>query len=395
MESSRQVLEEAVSEIVKVVVSAALQASAESLTGPKSQGKKNPQSPFVRHGSQPGSVFLGRSKLRVDRPRVRGRDGKEARIPVYDVLNSHEEAYQKLVDSVIAGVSTRKYKKAVEDGFGAVGCSKSSISRRFIEHSSKQVEAFLERPIPQDLVALMLDGIHLGKSLVVVALAIDSQGKKHALAVAEGSTENTATVHSLLENLIKRGLDVERKLLFVVDGGKALLSAIPAICGTHHPIQRCRVHKMRNVLEKLPTIKKQYVRAAIGAAWKLPTKSGLQRMQELSRELQVFHWEASRSLLEGLEETFTVNKLEIPPLLVRSLGSTNVIENAQGIIRSATKRIPEFQKPEDAKRWAANILVNAQGRFQVIPGFREIWMLQVALGHPLEERLEIQQEKAS
>jgi transposase-like protein len=384
MGSCREVFEEAFQEMIKVVVSGVLQASAEALTGPKRQGKRKVESSLVRHGSQAGSIYIGRSKFRVDRPRVRSKDGKEAKIPAYERLNSDDEACRKISDSVLAGVSTRKYKKAVEASFEAVGSSKSTISRRFIGHSTKQLEAFMERPVPKHLVALMLDGIRLGRSLVVVGIGIDSEGKKHALSVAEGSTENSATVKSLLENLIERGLDVDRKLLFVVDGGKALLSSIQTLCGSHHPIQRCRVHKMRNVLEKLPTSKKRYVRAALSAAWKLPAKSGLQRMQDTARELQVSHREASRSLLEGLEETFTVNKLELPPLLIRSLGSTNIIENAQGSIRNATKQVSEFHKPEDAKRWAANILMNAQEHFQILPGYKDLWMLQATLGHSTE-----------
>jgi putative transposase len=277
----------------------------------------------------------------------------------------------------------------------AVGCSKSTVSRRFIQESGLRLEDFLTRPIPNDLAAVMLDGIRLGDVLVVVAVGIDSQGAKHALSLQEGSTENASTVKLLLEDLVRRGMNVERKLLFVVDGGKALAAAIKDQCGARHPIQRCRVHKLRNVLEKIPKAKKSYVRAAMSAAWKLPFKHGIQKMKELARELDVSHWEASRSLLEGLEQTFTVNQLELPPLLIRSLGSTNVIENAHGCIRSATRRISTFQKPEDAKRWAATILAEAQGRFTILQGYKDIWILQVALEHPVERPQPLEKQKAS
>ena len=383
MEQCRDVLEGAIEEAGRLVLSAILQASAESLTGPWHQGKA--AGDRVRHGSQPGSVFLGRNKVRVERPRVRTKQGKEVKIPAYERLRSDETACRKVHDSVALGVSTRKYKKAVVDSLEAVGVSKSTVSRRFVKHSAKRLEEFLNRPVPSDLVAVLMDGIHLGDVLIVVAVGIDSKGAKHALSLVDGTTENAATVKSLLEDLIRRGMNVESRLLFVIDGGKALAAGIRDVCGTHHPVQRCRVHKLRNVEEKIPQAKHKYVRAAMRAAWKLPEKQGIQKMKELARELEVSHKDAANSLLEGLEQTFTINRLELSPMLTVSLASTNLIENAHGAIRSAVKRIKRFAKPEDAKRWAATILTDAQENFRTLKGHKDIWILQVALGHPVEE----------
>ena len=346
----------------------------------------------MRHGSQPGAVFLVRSKIRIDRPRVRGKDGKEAKIPAYENLRSCEQARKKVHDSVLAGVSTRKYKKAVEDSLEAVGCSKSTISRRFIEESSARVAEFLAQKVPGDLVAVMLDGIRMGNHLVVVCIGIDSGGNKHALSVLEGTTENAATVRLLLEDLVDRGMNIQRKLLFIVDGAKALFRAIQDICGTHHPIQRCRVHKMRNVQENLPRSKKAYVRSVMTAAWMLPFKQGLQKMRELAEVLELTHREAARSLLEGLELTFTVNQLDLPLLLSRALGSTNLIENANGSIRAATHRIAHYEEPGTAQRWAASVLIEAQKNFQILQGYKDLWILQVALGHSTETEDELKRK---
>ena len=165
-----------------------------------------------------------------------------------------------------------------------------------------------------------------------------------------------------------------------MDGSKALTSAIKKICGTEHPIQRCRFHKLSNVLDRLPQAKNNYVRAAMQAAWRLPEKRGVARMKELARELEVSHPDAARSLLEGLEETFTVGRLDLPPLLVESLGTTNLIENAHGAIQAAIHRVKRFCDPKDALRWAATALLEAENGMRTVKGVKQLWMLQAALG---------------
>ncbi len=376
LEKCRDLVEATVEEVGRLMVTTLLEASAACLTGPSHRGVAGD---YVRHGSQGGAVYVGRKKVRVTRPRVRTKDGKEARIPAYEVLRDGGPAAKKVHDTVLAGVSTRKYRKAVEDGLNAVGVSKSSVSRKFVKESADRLKEFAERPVPKEILAVLVDGMYVGESLLVTAIGIDAQGKKHALGTVEGTTENGAVVGDLLSGLVARGLDIARRILFVVDGAKALTSAIRKICGTEHPIQRCRFHKLCNVLDRLPQAKSNYVRAAMQAAWRLPEKRGVARMKELARELEVSHPDAARSLLEGLEETFTVGRLDLPPLLVESLGTTNLIENAHGAIQAAIHRVKRFCDPKDALRWAATALLEAENGMRTVKGFKQLWMLQAAL----------------
>ena len=384
LERCRELVESTIDEVGRMMVMSLLDASASCLTGPCHRGIDTGD--HVRHGSQPGSVYVGRKKVRITRPRVRTKDGKEAKIPAYELLKDGGPAAKKVHDSVLAGLSTRKYRKAVEDSLAAVGVSRSSVSRKFVKESADRLKELMQRPVPADTLAVLLDGMHVGESTLVSAIGIDSSGKKHVLGTVEGTTENGAVVGELLSDLIARGLDVSRSVLFVVDGAKALTSAVRNVCGAEHPIQRCRFHKLQNVIDRLPQTKNNYVRAAMQAAWRLPEKQGLSKMKELARELEVSHPDAARSLLEGLEETFTVNRLGLPDLLVTSLGTTNLIENAHGAIQTAIHRVKRFQKPQDALRWAATALLEAEKNMRAVRGHKQLWILQAALGRKVAEK---------
>jgi putative transposase len=378
----REVVEEAIGEAGKIMLTAILQASADTLTGPSHRGRKA-EIANVRHGTQPGSVFLGTSKVSVERPRVRsgiGKGAKEVVIPAYEMLKSDEGACKKVHKAVLSGLSTRKFKAALSSGMEAAGVSKSSISRRAIKEGSRQLEEFTARAVPSDLVAMLLDGTHLDEYCFVTAIGIDSKGGKHALGIAEGTTENSAVASDLLKNLRDRGLDFGKKLLFVTDGSKALRAAIREVCGSHHPIQRCRVHKKENVLSRLPESKREYFRSLIMAAWKLPPEQGFQQMKRIAAELRVSHPDAANSLLEGLEETFTVNRLGLSPDLVTSLATTNLIENPHGAIKNAMRRTKSYKNIDQAKRWLASVLLEAEQNFRTLKGHKDIWMLEAALG---------------
>ena len=383
----REVVEEAIGEAGKIMLSAILQASAEELTGPPRRGKRVGGS-GVRHGTQPGSVFLGASKVGVERPRVRSGTGKgsgELKIPAYEMLRTDEGACKNVHKAVLSGLSTRKFEPAMAAGLKAAGVSKSSVSRRCIKEGGRQLEEFQSRAVPLDLVAMLLDGTHLDEYCFVTAVGIDSKGNKHALGFAEGTTENAAVVGDVLKNLRDRGVDYGKKLLFVTDGSKAIKAAIREICGSKHPIQRCRVHKKGNVLDRLPEAKKPYVKAAMNAAWKLRPEQGIQQMKKLAAELRVSHPDAANSLLEGLEDTFTVNKLGLSPMLVVSLATTNLIENPHGAIKNALRRTKTYKDIDQAKRWLASVLLEAERNFRTLKGHKDIWMLQAALGQHTEE----------
>lgn len=384
LEQCHALMENTVVEAGMIVVGALLESSVRRLVGEPHQGKAEGE--FYRHGYQPGSIYLGGNKVRIDRPRVRSKLGVEASIPAYELLSSDEKAGRKVMRAAMAGVSTRKYGKAIEDAAEVAGISKSNISRRLIEQTASELVKLMERPVPADTLVLMLDGIHMGEQVAIGAVGIDSSGKKHSLGVADGTTENASVVGDLLRSLVDRGLDIGQKILFLTDGSKAIRSAILQICGSHHEIQRCREHKIRNVTDRLPKTKVSETRAAMRAAWKLPYEKGMAKMRLLARELAVSHPDAARSLLEGLEDTFTLNRLGLPPLLVGSLQSTNISESVNSVLRTITGRIKNFQGGNDqVRRWAAAGLLEVEKSFRLIKGHNQLWMLEAALGRNSKE----------
>ena len=372
-----ELLEGTVTEIGIVIAGALLEDSAAQLTGEPHRGKEC--GPLVRHGRQPGAVYVGGRKARIVRPRVRERGGTEVKIPAYETLSSDEAAGTRMMSAAIAGVSARRYGQAIEDAAEAIGVSKSSVSRRIKQQTAVALDGLMGRVVPRDILAVMIDGIRMGEFIILGAVGIDSAGKKHVLGLADGTTENARVVGDLLTGLKERGLDTQAKILFIIDGAKALRAAIREVCGSHHPIQRCREHKVRNVTDRLPKTKVKDVRAAMRAAWKLTEAEGNARMRKLAQELEVRYPDAARSLMEGLEDTFTVNRLGLPPMLVVSLQSTNAIESSNGTIRSITRRLTHVQNADQALRWAASALLHAEQGFRLIKGNTQIWMLAAAL----------------
>lgn len=383
LERCQALMQSTVIEAGVMVVSAVLEMSAARLTGQSHQGKAGGE--FVRHGRQPGAVYLGGSKVRIDRPRVRSKGGKEAKIPAYEVLSSDEIAGKKLMKAVVAGVSSRGYGKAIEDAAEVVGVSKSSVSRRIVDQSAAGLKALMERSVAPDTLCVMLDGIRMGPFMILGAVGIDSSGTKHVLGLAEGATENARVASDLLLSLKERGLDTQSKILFVIDGSKALKAAIREVCGERHEIQRCREHKIRNVTDRIAKTRVKYVRSFMRAAWKLSEPDGTAKMRQLVKELQGSYPDAARSVLEGLEDSFTLNRLGLPPLLVASLQSTNIIENANGTIRRITARLKNVQSADQALRWTATALTEAEKGFRRIKGSSQLWMLEAALERTAQE----------
>ena len=384
LERCESLMQSTVIEAGMMVVSAILEISAARLTGAIHQGKAGGE--FVRHGRQPGAVYVGGSKVRIDRPRVRSKSGREAKIPAYEVLRSDVRAGEKVMKATVAGVSTRNYGRAIEDASEVAGISKSSVSRRIVEQTAVTLESLMERSVPKDTIALMIDGIRMGDYMILGAVGIDLSGKKHVLGLTEGATENARVVADLLLSLKARGLDTESRILFVVDGSKAIKAAIREVCGAHHEIQRCREHKIRNVTDRVAKTRVKYIRSFMRAAWKLSEPEGIAKMKQLAKELEVPYPDAARSLMEGLEDTFTVSRLGLPPMLIVSLQSTNIIESANGTIRSITSRVKNFQSADQALRWSATALAQAEAGFRRLRGHNQLWMLEAALGRTAQEK---------
>ena len=329
LERSQAIVEGTITQIGLMIVGAILDISASNLTGESHQGRK--AGDLVRHGRQAGSVYLAGSKVRTDRPRVRSKSSRrEELIPAYELLSSAKSAGTRVLRAALAGVSTRDYEGVVADSASAVGVSRSSVSRKVIRETAEDLRKLMERSVPADTLVIFIDGIRMGDQMVLAAIGVDCLGRKHVLGLADGTTENAAVVGDLLVSLKERGLCLNSKILFVTDGSKAIRSAIKKICGDHHEIQRCREHKIRNVTDRVSKTRVSYIRAYMRAAWRLPEKAGIAKMKELAQELEVAYPDAARSLLEGLEDTFTVNRLGLPDLLVSSLASTNIIESANG-----------------------------------------------------------------
>lgn len=381
IEQSSAAIDEMIDVVGRGAVEAVLQLSAQELTGGKSQGRKVERANEVRwHGHQQGSVALSDRKLRVERPRLRGSAG-EVPIPAYAAMQDDERMSARMLELLLSGVSTRDYQKVIREMAETAGVSKSSVSREFVEESAAKLKELNERRLPAEkqILIVYLDGMVYGEHHVLAAVGVDRKGFKHALGMRLGASENAVVAKDLLAELVARGLDPQVMRLFVIDGSKALRKAVKEVFGDYAVVQRCRTHKLRNVLSYLPQHLQDQVAAVIRAAYKLPYKEGLARLKTQAAWLQKEHPQAAASLLEGLEETFTVNRLGLTATLMKCLTTTNIIENPNGTVRRQTRRVSRWQDGAMVLRWAASALLNAEKKFRRVTGHRELWMLENAL----------------
>jgi putative transposase len=380
IEQSRMAVEELIDCVGRVTIQAVLMASAEQVAGPRQQGMAKDRE-ILWYGKQGGSVYLREGKLAVARPRLRRRGrggGKEVVIPAYAAMQDRAGMQTRMLEILLNGVSTRKYQEIIPRLADRVGVAKSSVSRESMVASEAALKELLERPLgDQEILVIYIDGIHCGERCVIGAVGVDDKGDKTVLGIQEGATENAAACKELLENLVARGLDPRRKRLFVIDGSKALRSAINAVFG-QHPVQRCRHHKLANVIERLPKDQQDQMRSAIRAAWKMNAKEGMARLRKLAEWLQRDYPDAAVSLLEGLEECFTINRLDLPPTLHRCLATTNVIESSQSGVRMRTRRICRW-RASMPQRWVAAAFLETEKHFHRIMGYRELWALKAVL----------------
>jgi putative transposase len=366
------------------VMQALMEADVSTLAGPK--GKHNMVRMAVRHGRERGSVTLGGRRVPITRPRGRAADGSgEVAIASYELFSSTELLGKMALERMLAGLSTRRYPVGLEPVGGQVdekssATSKSAVSRRFVAMTETALAELLSRDLSGlDLVALMIDGVHFAESCCVVALGIDIEGTKHPLALVEGSTENATLVSGLLVDLRERGLDVTRPMLVGIDGSKALRKAVLDVLD-HPVIQRCQLHKIRNVKDHLP----QRLRSTVGrkmtdayhAASALEAEAAL---LALAKELDRTHPGAAASLREGLEDTLTVLRLGVPPTLARTLRSTNTIESMISVCREHSANVKRWRDGQMALRWCAAGMVEAGKQFRRVNGHLHLPALRAAL----------------
>ena len=366
----------------RAAIQAVLQLSAmEAAGGPPQQGKRR-SGDVVFYGRQTGQVFLSDRKLEVERPRLRRKAprSQEVEVPAYNAMQDQEQMGARMLDILLHGVSTRNYKEVIPTMAETAGVSRSAVSRAAIEASEAEVEALLSRRFDDwKLLVIYIDGLVFGKYTMIGAVGVDTEGHKHVLGIREGATENAAVVTALLEDIVARGVDPQRKMLFVIDGSKALRAAINAVFGADQPVQRCRAHKLRNVLGYLPKDQQAQVKSVLRAAWKLPAKEGMGRIKKLAAWLDNSYPSAATSLIEGLEECFTINRLDIPPALHRCLATTNIIESPHAGVRIQTRRVTHWQNGKMVLRWMASAFLRTEKRFNRIMGHRDLWALEAIL----------------
>jgi putative transposase len=372
------------------VMQALMEADVAALAGPK--GKHDVTRTAVRHGRERGSVTLGGRRMPVTRPRVRAADGaSELPIPSYELFSSTELLGKMAMEKMLAGLSTRRYPVGLEPvGQGVAetssATSKSAVSRRFVAMTETALAELLAADLSGlDLVALMIDGVHFAEACCIVAMGIGIDGVKHPLALVEGSTENATLVTELLVDLRERGLDVTRPMLVGLDGSKALRKAVLDVLD-HPVIQRCQLHKVRNVKDHLP----QRLRSTVGRRMTDAYHAGSALEAEaallaLAKELDRTHPGAAASLREGLDETLTVLRLNVAPTLARTLRSTNCIESMISVCRDHAGNVKRWRDGQMALRWCAAGMVEAGKQFRRVNGHLHLPSLRAALERAIAE----------
>ena len=396
IEQAEMAVDELIDVAGRATIEAVLILSAQELAGPKHPGKR--VGAIGWHGQQNGVVSLAERKLRISKPRLRRKGkgkGSEVEIPAYEAMRTHSRIGGRMLDILMRGVSTRNYREVLPEMAETVGVSKSTISREFIEASEKALQELAERRFDEkDILIVYIDGIVFGGHHVIVAIGVDSEGYKHVLGLRDGASENATVCTALLEDLVERGVKPDRRRLFVIDGSKALRKAIDAVYGQENPVQRCRNHKRKNVLDYVPDSMKETVKATMNAAYRLDSDKGMARLEELAKMLETQHPSAAASLREGMAETFTVNRLGLPGALRRCLCTTNVIESPNSGIRRRTGRVSRWTDGSMALRWAASALIETEKSFRRIMGCEQLWMLQSYLDNPAEREGVAQERKA-
>ena len=356
-----------------------------------------------RWGRTTGKLGFHGGKVDIERPRVRARGGAEVALPSWEVAQAEDWLGRWAMNLMLINVATRRFGRAVRlpEGDIAVvhgaGVSKSAVSRRFVALSAERMAEWMAADLsPLDLLAIQIDGMHISDELTLLAaVGIDGEGTKHPLGLLEGATENAAVVQALLDNLIERGLDPNVCRLFIVDGSKALIKAIRKTFGRHTPIQRCQIHKARNIVERLPKRLHASVRKALRQAWELDDAEKAERLiRNLARRLEQVAPGVAASILEGLDEMLTVIRLGLPLPLRRSLACTNIIENMMGTIRRVCRNVKRWRDASMALRWTAAAMQEAAKGFRRLKACKQLPLLRAALAarqskHADETNLEL------
>ena len=341
------------------------------------RSRPQPDRTANRWGKERGYCVVMGQKVPIERPRVRSTDDQEVRLGSYEMFHRGEPLTETVWEKLMLGLSTRKYGQAVREFAEAYGLEKSAISEHFIEASRGKLKEMMERRLDKmRLCALLIDATPFAGQQMVVALGISQDGRKTILGIRQGATENATVVGELLGDLMNRGLDFAELRLYVLDGGKALHAAVKKYAGDAAPIQRCQVHKRRNVLDHLTDEQKPLVARKLNAAYALEDYAAAkQALNGLHRELMDLNPSAARSLGEGLEETLTVHRLRVRPQLRKTLASTNVIESAFAIVERVCANVKRWHAGDQRERWVGSGLLVAEKQFRRVQGHKHIPVL--------------------
>jgi transposase-like protein len=370
----RENLREFVISAGTAALAAVLEEERTQLVGPKYAHV--PDRRARRAGSAPGELVMGGRRVQVRRPRARTLDGQEVQLPSWTAFGTEDPLHERAVEQMLVGVTTRRYARSLEPlpaDLPSRGTSRSAVSRRFVAATERQMAEWLGRELGGlELGVVMIDGIHIDEHVLLVALGIDADGKKHVLGVREGATENAAACTALLADLRDRGLHTDRPVLVVIDGAKALAKAVRNVFGDQAIVQRCQAHKLRNVVDQLPDDMKPSVRQAMREAYAASDAGRAHTMlTNLVRRLREKHPGAASSLEEGLDETIAVKRLRLPKKLERQLSTTNAIENLMGSVRRLSRRVKRWRGGKMILRWTVAAVADAATRFRRVTGARE------------------------
>jgi putative transposase len=367
------------------VMSDLMEAEVTELAGPKGKHHKADRTAY-RHGSEDGAVVLGGRKVPVSRPRVRAVEDTELHLESYDAFSKLDLLTEHTVASMLAGLSTRGYLAGLEPVGGQVeamarSTSSSAVSRRFVSATATRLAAFRSADLSgHRFLICFADGFDFAGHTMVGALGVTTDGTKIPLGVVEGSTENATVVRGLMTGLRDRGLDASGGVLFVLDGGKALHRAVKDVFGAKAVIQRCRLHKERNVLDYLPETERAWVLAKMRRAWKNPDPDkAIRDLRSLATQLEKVNPDAAGSLREGLEEMFTVTRLKVTGTLLKSVATTNPVESTVDIVRHHARNVKRWRNGDMRLRWAAAGMEQAADQYRRVKGYRQLPQLAAAL----------------
>src|SRR5271167_210514 len=359
--------------------------------------QQHPERRAHRWGKEDGYCVVDGQKVPIQKTRLRTSDKREQRLGSYELFQRSGPLQAGVWDKMMRGLSTRNYGAVVKDFHNAYGVEKSAVSENFIEASREKVKELMGRPLGElKLCAVLIDGTPFKDRQMIAALGIGCDGRKTVLGIREGATENTAVVSSLLSELVERGLDFSTPRLYILDGGKALHAAVRRHAGEAAFIQRCQVHKKRNVVDHLPDEYKADVRRKMQNAYAMADYSEAKRaLDQLHRELMDLNPSAARSLEEGMEETLTVHKLRVPDQLRRTLCCTNVIESAFSIVETVCRNVKRWRTGDQIERWVGSGLLVAERQFRKVQGYREIPSLLTALANTVSKKAVAEEVKVA